>query len=483
MALGVRHEPAPLALLAAAAILPAAVAEGFGSRPVALSADGHFGLVLAGGLVAAAASIGLTVAGARRGDGRTVLLGCAFSTMTALLAVHGLTTPGVLVGLNGVVALAGAASLPTGAAVLALSALPALRRPDRIGPLLALQALLAAGVLALGWLGVAHPQLVPMVPATGSTAAIALLAIGLAFYTILGHRALRTFGLTRRRSDLGVAIGCVWLAVALVSQLMIAPGTLGFYVGHVLELAGVALVGIPVALDLLRGGASRPLVGDLSAAEIVAAEEAYLGPRVRTLMLRLAEKDCSTEQHTRRVALLAVRVGEQLRLSPATLRHLAVGGLLHDIGKLSVPAAILRKPGALNDHEYAAIKRHPSNGVRLLRELGGFPDAVHALVGEHHERLDGRGYPSGLTAAQIEIGPRVLAVCDVFDALVSDRVYREAWTTERALAFMRGEAGTGFDSRCLEALAHLVSTEAPQAIEPVATTAGSPRVPVLTPGS
>ena len=98
-------------------------------------------------------------------------------------------------------------------------------------------------------------------------------------------------------------------------------------------------------LDLRHGGSSRPLVGDLAATELVGAEEAFLGPRVRSLMVDLAEKDRSTEEHTRRVATLACAVGEELRLPPATLRHLAIGGLLHDMGKLRVPPGILCKPG------------------------------------------------------------------------------------------------------------------------------------------
>ena len=125
--------------------------------------------------------------------------------------------------------------------------------------------------------------------------------------------------------------------------------TVAFMIGHVLEIAAVLLVTVPAALDIKRAGASRPLVGDLTATELVASEEAYLGPRVRALMVRLERRDLSTEEHTRRVALLAARVGEELKLSATARRHLAVGGLLHDIGKLAVPLEILQKPGSLTD--------------------------------------------------------------------------------------------------------------------------------------
>jgi putative nucleotidyltransferase with HDIG domain len=257
---------------------------------------------------------------------------------------------------------------------------------------------------------------------------------------LLVVRALRTYSLTLRVADLAVALGCVWLGVAVYANLVIGAGTIGFYFGHFLEIAAVGLVGIPAALDIKRAGASRPLVGDLSAAELVEREQAYLGPRVNALMDRLARRDTGTEEHTRRVALLAARVGDELRLPPGARRQLAVGGLLHDIGKLSVPLEILQKPAGLTDEEFAVIKRHPSDGRRLLEELGGFSEEVLRLVSDHHERLDGSGYPRRLSAPELPLETRILAVCDVYDALVSDRVYRAAWEPERALRLLRDES-------------------------------------------
>ena len=153
---------------------------------------------------------------------------------------------------------------------------------------------------------------------------------------------------------------------------------LGWWLGHLFEVLGIGLVGASAAYDLRRGRRSRPLAGDLRASEIVASEEAFLGARVRALMVRLAAKDTSTEEHTRRVAALAVEVGEQLGLSAGRLRSLAIGGLLHDMGKLSVPDAILQKPGPLDDDEFAQIKLHPQRGRELLNELGGFDETVEA---------------------------------------------------------------------------------------------------------
>ena len=139
-------------------------------------------------------------------------------------------------------------------------------------------------------------------------------------------RALHTVLLTRRRADLGVFVGLVWLAGALVPALMQSYLDLAWWLGHGLEVAGVLLVGLPVATDLFRSSPSRPLAGDLRGAEIVSAEEAFLGSQVGGLVRLLAAKDEYTEGHTRRVALLAVEVGEELGLPPRAREASRTGG-------------------------------------------------------------------------------------------------------------------------------------------------------------
>jgi HD-GYP domain-containing protein (c-di-GMP phosphodiesterase class II) len=228
-------------------------------------------------------------------------------------------------------------------------------------------------------------------------------------------------------------------------------------------LDGILLVGAAVAIDLARAAQGRPLAGDLSGAELVAAEDIFLGSHVRALTVRLADKDPYTERHTRRVANLAVRVGEELGLPKPRLRTLAIGALVHDIGKLAVPDAILKKPGPLDDDEYAIVQEHPERGHRLLGELGGFSPAVRRLVLDHHERLDGRGYPRRLDGEQIDLDTRILTACDVYDALISKRVYRPAWTHDEALAFLCHEAGTAFDARVVDALARVTGGTAAEA--------------------
>jgi HD-GYP domain-containing protein (c-di-GMP phosphodiesterase class II) len=446
-------------LLAGVALLPVLGLWLFGGVMVMPPLWVHFYGVGVSALVAAAAALVLMTIGARRGDARTVVIAGGFTIMAAILAVHGLVTPGVLVGQNGVIALTGAATLPVGAAVLALSTLAVVNERRSIPVLLGLVAVVVAIILTVSLLGVLVPRLVPSVPDARSPAAWTLLALGLLLFAGLAIRAANTFLLTRRVADLAVVIGLVLLACSLFGALALTFMDLGWWIGHLFELIGIGLVGASVAYDLRRGSQSRPLVGDLRASEVVAAEEAFLGARVRAIMVRLAEKDSSTEEHTRRVAALAVEVGETLGLSGARLRDLAIGGLLHDVGKLSVPNSILQKPGPLDDDEFELVKQHPQQGRELLIELGGFDEQVGRLVLDHHERLDGSGYPRGLSGAELDLETRILAVCDVYDALVSRRVYRAAWTNGQALALLQQESGVAFDPRCVAALVRVASRE------------------------
>ena len=124
-----------------------------------------------------------------------------------------------------------------------------------------------------------------------------------------------------------------------------------------------------------------------------------------------------------------------------------------------MPGEILSKPAALDDDEYAVIRRHPGWGDELLRGLGGFAAEIRRLVLDHHERLDGSGYPRVAARADLDLDTCILAVCDVYDALVSPRVYRDAWPHERALALLRDEAGTRLDARCVQALERVLGRD------------------------
>src|SRR5207248_10130119 len=214
-------------------------------------------------------------------------IGTAFSAMASMLLVHALATPSMLVGSNGIVQLAGAGNLPVGAAILALFAVPALRRPTNVRPLLVLHGVLLAAIAAIGAVGLLVPSSIPVLPGPGGPVALTVLLVGLSLFSLVTYRAGRTFLLTRRLTDLAVVVGLVWLGCALGGLLEFGYDELGFWIAHGLEVAGIFLIGVPAAFDLHRGAASYALAGDLSAARLVSEEEEVVGPHVRALPSRL----------------------------------------------------------------------------------------------------------------------------------------------------------------------------------------------------
>ncbi len=159
----------------------------------------------------------------------------------------------------------------------------------------------------------------------------------------------------------------------------------------------------------------------------------------------IESKDVYTQGHCERVADISCALWERLEADgQMSLFWFRIGALLHDVGKLLVPADVLNKPGKLSDDEWTLVRRHPSAGVELLAEVE-FPFDVRPIVESHHERWDGRGYPHGLAGREIPLTARVLCIADVYDALTSQRSYKRAFSHDDAMAIMRGDVGTQFD--------------------------------------
>ncbi len=155
-------------------------------------------------------------------------------------------------------------------------------------------------------------------------------------------------------------------------------------------------------------------------------------------------RDADTEGHTRRVAEMTIQVAQRLDISETDLVHIRRGTLLHDIGKMGVPDSILSKPGPLSDEEWVIMRKHPLFAYNMLSSISYLRPALD-IPYCHHERWDGTGYPRGLKGEQIPLAARVFAVVDVWDALNSDRPYRKAWTSKKALDHIRSESGKHFD--------------------------------------
>ncbi|MDQ7840924.1 MAG: PAS domain S-box protein [bacterium] len=198
---------------------------------------------------------------------------------------------------------------------------------------------------------------------------------------------------------------------------------------------------------------SAELLEDLqrSNADLAMAYDATLEMSVRSLDLR----DKETEGHTQRVAEMTVRLAAALGVPEADLVNVRRGALLHDVGKIGVPDAVLHKPGPLTEEEWVLMRRHPAQAREMLLPVPFLRPALD-IPYSHHEKWDGTGYPQGLRGEHIPLAARIFAVVDVWDALRSDRPYRKAWDDEKAHAYIREQAGKHFDPRVVEAFFKLI---------------------------
>jgi HD-GYP domain-containing protein (c-di-GMP phosphodiesterase class II) len=169
-------------------------------------------------------------------------------------------------------------------------------------------------------------------------------------------------------------------------------------------------------------------------------------------------KDLNTGVHSTRLAEWGMRVGQEIGLEVGELQNLEVAALLHDIGKVGIPDAVLRKPGRLEADEYALMKKHPEYGWVILRMLPGFERAALDIL-HHHENFNGKGYPAGLQGSEIPIVSRIVSVIDAFDAMVSSRPYRVGLPHEEAIRRLVESSGTQFDPAVVQCFISFAQAE------------------------
>jgi len=279
----------------------------------------------------------------------------------------------------------------------------------------------------------------------------------------------RRFQLSLDIVQASLSIAAVLTTAAILSMHFGEKWRLSWWDYHGCLLAGFAGVAYAV---LRRWRATRTAAGALDSAfshdPITLISANYPTP-LRSLVEAMEEKDANTHGHSARTAALAVSLGVRLGLESDDLRVLAQGSYLHDIGKLAVPNHVLNKPGPLTEEEWEIVATHPTVGCHLA----GGHHVLHPclpIIRHHHERMDGAGYPDGLTGPDIPLLARIAAVADVWDALTSDRSYRPGWAPEKALDHILEGAGEHLDP---VVVASLLDIAADQGIRPTGV-AGDP---------
>jgi putative nucleotidyltransferase with HDIG domain len=244
--------------------------------------------------------------------------------------------------------------------------------------------------------------------------------------------------------------------------------TLSFLSAHASQFLAVPLtrqekvMGFLFALDKDAGefdSSDAKLVASIANEAAIYLENVRLFDDVRSLVMGLMHsltsavdaKDAYTCGHSERVALLSGHLAAEFGLPPAEVEQVYMAALLHDVGKIGVPEAVLQKTGRLTEEEFEQMKKHPRIGARILQDV---PQVRHIVPGvlHHHERYDGKGYPDALSGKQIPLMGRIICLADSLDAMTSNRTYRRALPLEVALAEIRRCSGTHFDPELAEAL-------------------------------
>lgn len=234
----------------------------------------------------------------------------------------------------------------------------------------------------------------------------------------------------------------IWRSMVLTSVgPYFAYGLLGLLMAVLWSIGG----GFAAALVLL------PLLVARRAFNQYAEQREAYESTIRALVQAVETKDHYTRGHSERVSRASVLIARILDMREDRVEALRYAGILHDVGKLGVPTRVLQKTGPLSDMEFAAIKRHPRNGTEMVRGIAFLEEAYNGIM-HHHERLDGRGYPLGLSGSDIPEFARIIAVADAFDSMTSTRSYRGARDVPEALSELENCAGTQFDHTMVQAL-------------------------------
>ncbi|GAB4320637.1 MAG: hypothetical protein Kow0010_00540 [Dehalococcoidia bacterium] len=438
-----------------------------GWDPAIMTPAGHFYVVSAAAMASATIGVSLLVGVSSLRQTRTVFLALGFVAIALIFATHGLGTPGFIVPAGprylAPVSISPALSSMAGALFVAVSALPTRALPRRLD---GWSLWMVAGTVALlaGYVVVslARPQTWDWLAGRDSWQSW-LAAATLMLLAFSAWRYWQAWQLTRFPGQAAMVVALALLGQAQLSMHYGQPWHLSWWLYHVLLLAAfVVLLGgwgmeARRAKSLVLFSRALALRDQLDRVQLTRPES------LAALEEAMDYKDTHTREHMGRVAAYAAAIARELGCDDDTVALAETAGRIHDIGKIAVPDAVLFKPGALTEREFAQMKGHTERGAHIARKSEALAP-VADIVRAHHERWDGRGYPDGRRGDDIPLAARIVAVADTFDALTSPRAYRAARTVDQAVAELHRVAGSQLDPVCVAAFLAWLEREGRQAV-------------------
>ncbi len=413
---------------------------------------GHFYIVSLVSILASIIAISVGVAGRRIRNIKISFLSLSFLSLGLMFSIHGLSTPNFILGVTHLPGIAAQLSIFLSTIWIYLSSIPS----DH--PIVALFSKVQRYLLPI-WtvplifvclILLMNQHLVYFLQLNAKPLNIIMTSVTMLLNGVTMFRYYQSYRFTRFPLQLAIVYSSGWL---LVSQLIMVRGVLwsvSWWIYHFLLLAAMIVIIIGLVKQYAVKGTLAESIRSLFTNDPFERITNSIGPSVKALVAATEKKDTYTAGHTFRVTMYALKLAEELELKPEQLRAIVQGGLLHDVGKISVPDSVLNKPGKLQPEERALIERHPADGYEMCKDLGFMKEEL-GIIRSHHEKWDGSGYPDGLKGTNIPFFARITAVADVYDALTSERSYRKAWAHSEALKYIKENKGIHFDPQCVDA--------------------------------
>jgi HD-GYP domain-containing protein (c-di-GMP phosphodiesterase class II) len=420
----------------------------------------HFYIVSLTSIIAAGISFAVGVSGVRLRNTQVLFVSLGFVSLSVLFSLHGLSTPGFLLGGNRVVGMAVQLAFLALAAFLLLSTIPGDNRV--ISPLTR-----HSRKLLLGWSGSLvlasvliffNNRLIEWLPIDSVPLNWAVASLTFTMAATASVRYWWAYQSARFPLQSGLAHAAILVSAAQVVASTGAVWHISWWFYHIILLIAVILSVFSLVKQYSFGETFSQALQGLFTQNLKARLEAGISPKVQALIAAAEAHDAYTGGHARRVALYAIRLGERLGCTPEELSALAQGSLLHDIGKLSVTDTILNKPGSLTPEERHQMEQHPLYGYEICQRLG-FMKSELEIIRWHHERINGRGYPDRITTKMLPKLVQIVSVVDVYDALRSDRSYRKAMDRETALRHLQAYNGFFLDENMVNNWQEIVASD------------------------
>lgn len=394
------------------------------------------------------------------------VVGASLYGLSALMTASALVATGAS-GVDRQGELAGVLAVPVGLAIATPIVLPhrtgAVRRRWR-----------AWSAAALGVVSVVAAATAPTRAEVPVAVVVVTTLAGAGGLIALVRRQLLLYQIARRPSMAVAVAGLTVLGVSALAGPWVTPGSASAWMLLIADNAGLLASAGALLVGYRTGRDVSDVLAPLVSHDPCAALDIGLAPEIEAFVAALGRKDTFTREHVIRTSATALHAAARAGLPARVVREVAIGALLHDIGKLVIPSAIIGKTGSLTDDEYATIRTHPEQGERLLRDTPTLAAAAPYVRG-HHERHDGHGYPDGLAGDRIPLGVALVSVADAWDAMTNTRQYRSGMAADRARAILADGSGTQWHPEAVRWLLAVADEHLPDS-DPAATIlTGPPR--------